>query len=76
MFMVKHKMYHKIRIDWQEFLWINKALQTIQSEVVNNTSKLTEINECIKKENKKLKEVEDDPTYSEEKNKGSYTGIG
>ena len=41
-------------------------LQSLQGELVNNISKLTEINERIKKESKKLKEVEDDPTYSEE----------
>ena len=33
----------------REFLGIDKALQTIQGELVNNTSKLTEINERIKK---------------------------
>ena len=53
-------------LDMRELLGINKALQTIQSELVNNTSKLTEINERIKKESKKIKEVQDDPTYSEE----------
>ena len=52
--------------DTREFLGIGKALQTIPGEVVNNTSKLTEINERVKRESKKLKEVEDDPTYSEE----------
>ena len=41
----------------------NKALQTIQSELVNNPSKLTEINEHIKKCSKKLREI--DPTYSD-----------
>ena len=35
-------------------------------ELVNNESNLTEINEGIKKDSKKLKQVEDDPTYSEE----------
>ena len=35
-------------------------------EVLNNTSKLTEINECIKRDTKKLKELENDPTYSDE----------
>ena len=34
--------------------------------MVNNTSKLTEINGRIKRDSKELKEVEDDPTYSEE----------
>ena len=36
-------------LDMQEFLGIDKALQTIQGELVNNTSKLSEINERIKK---------------------------
>ena len=50
----------------REFLAINKALQSIQVELVNNTSKLTEINKRIERDTKKLKEVEDDPTYSDE----------
>ena len=41
--------------DLREFLGIDNALQTIQCELINNTSKLTEINERIKKESKKLK---------------------
>ena len=53
-------------LDTREFLGINKALQTIQGKLVNNTSKLTDINECIKKESKKLKEVQEYPTHSEE----------
>ena len=47
------------------FLGIDKALQIIEDELVNNTLKLTEMNECIKKDSKKLKEVEDYCTYSE-----------
>ena len=50
----------------EKSLGIDKALQTIQGELVNNTSKLTEINERVKRESKKLKEVENDSTYSEE----------
>ena len=53
-------------LDMREFLRIDKALQTIEGELVNNTSKLTEINERIKRDSKKLKKVEDDSTYSEE----------
>ena len=45
----------------QEFLWINKALQSIQGELVNDTSKLTEIDKRIKMNSKKLEEVENDP---------------
>ena len=52
--------------DIGEFLGIDKALQTIQGEPVNNTSKLTEINKHIKRDTKKLEEVENDPTYSDE----------
>ena len=49
-----------------EFLGIDKALQSIQGEVLNNTSKLTEISKSIKRNTKKLEEVEADPTYSDE----------
>ena len=38
----------------------------MQCELLNNTSKLTEINKCIKRDTKKLGEVENDPTYSDE----------
>ena len=41
--------------DLREFLGVDNALQTIQRELINNTSKLTEINKRIKKESKKLK---------------------
>ena len=53
-------------LDMQELVGIDKALQTIHGELVNNTSKLTEINKRIKRDSKKLKELEDDPNYSEE----------
>ena len=53
-------------LDMREFLGIDKALQSIQGELLNNTSKLTEINKRIERDTKKLKEVEDDPTYSDE----------
>ena len=49
-----------------EFLGINKALQNIEGELLNNTSKLTDINKRIKRDSKKLEEVENDPTYSDE----------
>ena len=48
-----------------EFLGIHKAVQSIQEELLNNTSKLTEINKSIKKDTKKLEEVENDRTYSD-----------
>ena len=48
-----------------ELCGINKALQSIQDELVNDTSKLTEADEYIKKDSQKSKEVKDDPTYYE-----------
>ena len=50
----------------REPLGIDKALQSIQGELLNNTSKLTEINKRIKRDTKTLEEVENDPTYSNE----------
>ena len=40
--------------------------ESIQGELLNNTSKLTEINRRIKRDTKKLEEVENDPTYYDE----------
>ena len=51
---------------------INKILQSIQCELANNASELTKINECIRKDSKKLKEVKGDPTYSEEQKAAIY----
>ena len=56
-------------LDTQEFLGIDKALQSIQGELVNNTSKLTEIDKRIQRHTKKLEEVENDPTYTDEQRK-------
>ena len=53
-------------LDMREFLTINKALQSIQSETLKNTSKLTEINKRITRDTKKLEEVKNDPTYPDE----------
>ena len=49
-----------------KFLGVDKALQCIQADLVNSTSKLTDIGKHIKKDSKRLKEVKDYPTYSEE----------
>ena len=38
----------------------------IQGDFLNNTSKLTEINKRIKRDTKRLEEVENDPSYSHE----------
>ena len=43
-----------------------KALQNIPGELLNNTSKLTEIDKRIKKDTKKVEEVENDSTYTDE----------
>ena len=53
-------------LEMREFLGIDKALQGIQGEFLNNMSKLTEIDKRIKRDIKKLQEVENDPTYSDE----------
>ena len=50
----------------REFLGIDKALQSIQSELLNNTSKLTEVDKRIERDTKKLKEVRNDPIYTDE----------
>ena len=52
-------------LDMREFLAIDKALQSMQDELLNNTSKLSEINKSIKRVTKKLQEIENDPTYSD-----------
>ena len=44
-------------LDMREFLGIVKTLQSIQGELLNNTSKPTEINKRIKMDTKKLGEV-------------------
>ena len=61
-------------LDMREFLSIDEALQSIQGELLNNTSKLTEINKRIKRDTKKLEEVEMIPLIL--MNKDSYTGTG
>ena len=45
----------------REFLRIEKALQSIQGKLLNNTLKLTEINKRMKRYTKNLEEVENDP---------------
>ena len=53
-------------LDTREILGIDQALQSIQGQLLNNTSKVTEINKSVKRDTKKLQEVENDPTYSDE----------
>ena len=50
----------------REFLGIDKALQSIQSEFLNNMSKLTEIDKRIERDTKKLEEVKNDLGYTDE----------
>ena len=47
-------------------LGIDRALQSIQGELLNNTSKLTEINKRIERDTKKLEEVKNDPSYTDQ----------
>ena len=53
-------------LDMREILGIDKALQSIQGELLNDTSKLTETNKHIERDTKKLKEVKNDPIYTDE----------
>ena len=53
-------------LDMREFLGIDRVLQNIQGELLYNTSKLTEINQRIQRDAKKLEEVENDSTYTDE----------
>ena len=53
-------------LDLREILDIDRALQSIQGELFNNTSKLTEINTHIESDTQKLKEVENDSSYTDE----------
>ena len=50
----------------QEFPGIDMALQSIQGELLNNTSKLVEIDKRIQRDIKKLEEGGNDPTYNDE----------
>ena len=61
-------------LDMQEILGINKALQSIQGEFVNNGSKLTQIDKRIQRDTKKLEEVKNDPDYTDEQNSCTKTG--
>ena len=49
----KREASQNTNLDMREFLGIDKALWTIQGEMVSITSKLMEIEECIKRLKKK-----------------------
>ena len=57
-------------LDMRKFLGIDTlstdTLQSMQRELFNKTSKLTEINKHIKRDTKKLEEVENDSAYTDE----------
>ena len=53
-------------LDMREFLGVNKALQGIKGEFLNNMWKLAEIDKHIRRNTKNLEEGENDPTYSDE----------
>ena len=64
--MLRREASQNITLDMREFLSIDKALKTIRGELLNNISKLTQIDKIIKKDTKKLQEVENNATYSNE----------
>ena len=52
-------------LDMREFLGIDKALTRIKGELENNAGKLTEIDEHIAREERKLAEIETSPNLRE-----------
>ena len=64
--MLRREASQNITLDMREFFSIDKALKTIQGELLNNISKLTQIDKVIKKDTKKSQEVENNATYSNE----------
>jgi len=52
-------------LDMREFMGIDKALTRIKGELQNNVGKLTEIDEHIAKEKRKLEEIRDSPDLRE-----------
>ena len=52
-------------LDMREFLGIDKALTRIKGELENNAGKLTEIDEHLKREERKLAEIETSPDLRE-----------
>ena len=56
----------------REFLGIDKALQSINGELRNNTAKISELGKQIKRDTAKLKEIEDNPEGFSEEQKELY----
>ena len=69
---VTREMSTNTDLDMREFLGIDKALQRLQGELKNNVGKLTEIDEHLEREIKKLVEIRDSPDLQvhEERVKG------
>ena len=53
-------------LDMREMLGLDKALQRVQGELANNLGKLTLINEHVEREEQKLKDIKNDPSYTNE----------
>ena len=56
----------------REFLGIDKALQSINGELRNNTAKLSELDKRMTRDTVKLKEIEDNPEGFSEEQKELY----
>ena len=59
-------------LDIREIVGIDKALQSINGELRNNTAKLSELDKQIKRDTAKLKEIEDNPEGFSEEQKELY----
>ena len=53
-------------LDMREMLGLDKALQRVQGELANNIGKLTLLEEHIEREEQKLKDIKNDPSYTNE----------
>ena len=56
-------------LNMREMLGLDKALQRVQGELANNLGKLTSIKEHIEREEQKLRDVKNDPSYTDEQRK-------
>ena len=56
-------------LNMREMLGLDKALQRVQGELANNLGKLTSIKEHIEREQQKLRDVKNDPSYTDEQRK-------
>ena len=56
-------------LNMREMLGLDKALQRVEGELANNLRKLTSIKEHIEREQQKLRDVKNDPSYTDEQRK-------